>query len=404
VLLLCGLVVSSPVRKWVRLSSANGELPAPGESPQQTGLLPVRIDPRNPATGFVLSFRVKAPALVWYQWTGQSWSRRVIEPEFLTVEAGGVAYDIDGDGDLDLVFGGDSQSDQLWWWENPYPDFDAGKSWKRHIVKSGGARQHHDQAFGDFKGAGKPQLAFWNQKAKTLFLAQIPPDPRNSGPWKLETVFSGQAGDNLENAAKYAEGIDAFDVDGDGRVDLLAGNYWFKYEGGRFRPVQIGTIGGRIRAARFKPGKVAQVVIGPGDGSGPLRFYECGGDPVEKSCWQGRNLLERDMVHGHTLDVGDVDGDGRLDIFAAEMAHWTNNAAQPDYPNATAWILYGDGKGNFRPSVLSQGEGWHEGKLADVDGDGDLDVINKPYRWQTPRLDVWLNGGTGKAKPARAAP
>jgi hypothetical protein len=41
----------------------------------------------------------------------------VIDPAFLTVEAGGAAYDIDGEGDLGIVFGGDSQSNELWWWE-----------------------------------------------------------------------------------------------------------------------------------------------------------------------------------------------------------------------------------------------------------------------------------------------
>lgn len=42
---------------------------------------------------------------------------------------------------------------------------------------------------------------------------------------------SGRAGEGVDKAAVYAEGIDTFDVDGDGRVDLLAGNYWFKHEG-----------------------------------------------------------------------------------------------------------------------------------------------------------------------------
>ena len=392
---------------WVHLTSRNGDLPMPGKSPEQTGLLVARLDQSSPATDFVLSFRVMPPALVWYRRISNGWSRYVIDPDFLTVEAGGAAYDIDGDGDLDIVFGSDYQNNKLWWWENPSPNFDPNVPWKRHLIKDGGARQQHDQIFADIEGTGKPQLIFWNQQAKTLFLAEIPPDPRHSGPWPLHDVFSGQAGEGGQNAAKYAEGLDAFDVDGDGRPDLLAGNYWFKYEGaGKFKAIKIADIGGRIKAGKFKPGKYAQVVIAPGDGSGPLMFYECTGDPADSSSWKGRNLLGRDMIHGHTLDVGDIDGDGNLDIFAAEMGRWT---AKPgiDNPNATAWILYGDGQGHFRKTILDKGEGWHEGKLADVDGDGDLDVINKPYSWDTPRIDVWLNNGTGPVHPRhpkRAAP
>ncbi|HWC00198.1 MAG TPA: VCBS repeat-containing protein [Bryobacteraceae bacterium] len=273
---------------WTHLSSRKGELPVPGESHEQTGALVAKIDPRGRATDFVLSFRQKAPALVWYRRQGKGWSRYVIEKEFLTVEAGGTAYDIDGDGDLDVVFGGDYQSSQLWWWENPAPRFDPAVSWKRHVIKDGGARQHHDQIFADLKGTGKPQLVFWNQGAKTLYLAEIPADPRNSGPWPLEVIFSGKAGEQVENAAQYAEGLDVSDVDGDGRLDLLAGNSWFRYEGGgRFRPVRIGTIGGRIKAGKFHPGRYPQIVIAPGDGSGPLKFYECAGDPGKPESWRG---------------------------------------------------------------------------------------------------------------------
>src|SRR2546422_28445 len=175
------LVTSLPAAepKWVHLTSNNGDLPMPGESTQQTGALVADFD-KDGVNDFVLSFRKVAPALVWYRRSDKSWNRIVIEKDFLTVEAGGAAYDVDGDGDLDIVFGGDWQSKEVWWWENPRPDFNPAVSWKRHLIKKDGATQHHDQAFGDFKGAGKAQLAFWNQGAKSIFLADIPDDPRRT--------------------------------------------------------------------------------------------------------------------------------------------------------------------------------------------------------------------------------
>ena len=385
--------LAAPAIQWRRLSSRTGDLPVPGASTQQTGALIARLD--NAAPGFVLSFRKAAPALVWYRRTASGWERFVIEQELLPLEAGGAVFDIDGDGDLDVVFGADSSGNGLWWWENPSPVFDPKVSWKRHMIKNGGANQHHDQIFADLKGEGRPQLIFWNQRAKTLFLAPIPADPRNAASWRLEVIYSGQAGEGGQGAAAYAEGLDAFDVDGDGRIDLLAGNYWFKYlGGGKYRATRVGTIGGRIRAGRFRPGRVPQIVIAPGDGSGPLKFYECRGDPSDPAAWVGRDLLGQDMIHGHTLDAADVNGDGHLDILAAEMAKWTNTPEPFDHTKATAWILYGDGRGNFEKTVLSVGSGWHEGKLGDLDGDGDIDVLQKPYTWDAPRIDVWLNNGT----------
>src|SRR5260370_21840180 len=90
-------------------------------------------------------------------------------------------------------------------------------------------------------------------------------NPRSDAPWSLETVFSGNASEETNNtAAKYAEGIDAFDVHGDGRVDLLAGNSWFKYEGrGKFRAIPVGTIGGRITAGHLKTKKNDPQLIAP---------------------------------------------------------------------------------------------------------------------------------------------
>jgi hypothetical protein len=384
---------ATPTRvAWTHLSSGRGQVPVPGPSTQQTGAVVADFD-KDGVTEFVLSFREKPPALVWYRRVTDGWTRQVIEPAYLTVEAGGAVQDIDGDGDLDVVFGGDWQSTDVWWWENPHPRFDPGVPWTRHTVKTGGATQQHDQVFGDFLGTGSPQLAFWNQGAKTLFVARIPPDPRSASSWPAIDVYTGQAG---EGSAAYAEGIAAADVDGDGKVDLLAGNAWFRHEGGtRFRPVRIGEQGGRIAAGRFAPGPCPQIVIAPGDGVGPLTIYQCVGKPSPASAWVGRTIGPRPMVHGHTLAVGDIDGDGHLDVFAAEMAKWHEQATAPDHPDAEAWILYGDGAGHFTREVLARGVGFHEGRLADLDGDGRLDILQKPYTWEAPRVDVWIQKAKG---------
>jgi hypothetical protein len=44
--------------------------------------------------------------------------------------------------------------------------------------------------------------------------------------------------------------------------------------------------------------------------------------------------------------------------------------------------------------VISAGIELHESEIADLDGDGDLDVLGKPYGWDAPRLDVWINEGS----------
>ncbi len=378
--------------QWQHLSSATGDLPAPpGGSIQQTGVVAGDFD-GDGVNDFIVSFRQKPPALVWYRRNADRWEAWVIEKEYLTVEAGGAVTDIDGDGDLDVVFGGDWQSNQVWWWENPAPDFQRDRGWKRHLIKNSGATQHHDQVFGDFLSEGRPQLAFWNQGAKTIFLAEIPDAPRSATHWARSALIDGaQAG-----GTPYTEGMSAFDVDADGRLDLLAYDSWYRHATGHsFERTRIAETGGLIFAGYFTQSKYPQIVISPGDGTGPVRFYECTGNPRQARDWIGRDLLDRAIVHGHSLQLGDIDQDGNLDIFVAEMAQWHENQTEPDHPEATAWILFGDGHGEFRRTELVRGYDWHETRLIDLDGDGDLDLLEKPYTWNAPRIDVWLNGGTG---------
>jgi hypothetical protein len=391
-----GSVEASGLR-WLHLSSRHGDLPAPTTSRQQTAAVVADLD-RDGQNDFVLAFREKGPALVGYRRSKTGWDRYVIEKEFLPIEAGGAVCDIDGDGYPDLVFGGDWQSNKVWWWRNPGKQWKPDVSWERHTIKIGGATQHHDQCIADFKGMGKPQLAYWNQNARTLFVAGIPNNPREVAVWPTETVFSGAT----ENSGPYPEGMSAFDIDGDGRPELLAGNSMFKYVAkGKWSATKIGDIGGLIFAGRFiKDAKYPQIVIAPGDGVGPVKWYECKGSPLESKSWIGHDLAGRVMIHPHSLQVADIDGDGNLDIFVAEMSKWSEGKNEPDNPKAQALIFYGDGKGHFRKTVFVTGMGFHEAQIADLDGDGRLDILSKPYNWDAPRVDVWLNRGPAPAAKA----
>ncbi|OHB72629.1 MAG: hypothetical protein A2V70_04810 [Planctomycetes bacterium RBG_13_63_9] len=360
---------------WKRLSTVNGELPAPNDGREQTCCIVFDVD-KDGINDFVIGERTRTPSVLWYKYNGHGWNKHVIDDRSLRPEAGGDACDVDRDGDLDVILGQDGSGNAIWWWENPYPRFE--NPWPRRRVKNSGADKHHDQTVGDFDGDGSVELVSWNQGARALLLLEIPADPRASGPWPSTPIFRWSPGPELEGFPSRP-----VDMNLDGKPDLVGGGRWFEHTGGaefRAHVIDDSMRFTQCAAGQLVAGGRPEVVFSPGDASGDARWYHWNGDG-----WKAHTLCY--VVHGHTCEIGDVDGDGNQDIFIGEMG-------EPGAGDkAKTYVWYGDGSGNFHKTVASHGQGIHEGKLADLDGDGDLDVLMKPYHHHTPRLDVLLNQG-----------
>ena len=95
--------------------------------------------------------------------------------------------------------------------------------------------------------------------------------------------------------------------------------------------------------------------------------------------------LEPKAETSANVSIGDVDGDGHLDIVLAKGRHWP----------LVDRVLLGDGAGHFAKAydLGTASDRSYSGRLVDMDRDGDLDVVISNDQ-PDPKL-VYLNDGKG---------
>jgi len=273
---------------------------------------------------------------VWYRNTGKPRTEmfeRIVFDKALNAVHDLVLADLNADGRLDIVTMSDRNN--LRWYEIPR---DPRQPWQRHDI---GAGVHAGVAVGDIDGDGDLDVArsnawFENEDGKGLKWKEHPlPFGKATGPYPFGTRCV------------------IIDMDRDGRRDLV------------------------MTENEIRAGKIAWLQNVDGKGSE----------------WKVHELKASDDVPRgayHSLAVADFDGDGDPDIFTVEM-----EAIPGDKP--PRWYIWEnvDGKAAqlVERVIFDGGLGGHEAVVADVDGDGDLDICSKLWR---PRKDN-ANGGRNHA-------
>src|SRR5581483_2733348 len=191
-------------------------------------------------------------------------------------------------------------------------------------------------------------------------------------------------------------GLKLADINGDGRPDLVAGMHWLEC------PADPRT--GEWKAHRYgdwdkqkKPwGGMNLHGIADFDGDGQLEMIvdeaENEGsrvalfkrDPKNPGGLWKWSLIDTDLYCPHSLDVADLNGDGRPDFLIGEMDAGGWSFPYTDKPRLIAYLNRGDG--NFQKMILAQGLGTHEGKFAPKPFQG------RPMFYANSTTQPWFDG------------
>jgi len=162
------------------------------------------------------------------------------------------------------------------------------------------------------------------------------------------------------------------DIDGDGFVDVLAasahgqGLYWYAWPNWTKHRIADGSFTTDMQVGDVDNDGDPDVII-PLGGTGLVWFENPRpqGNPAVMAAWKVHRI---DEEGAHDLEVGDVDGDGRIDIV---VRHGRTRVFLQNSPHSWRKI-----------SIPTGGRGGTA--LGDLDGDGDLDIAQDGYWLETP--------------------
>jgi len=270
------------------------------------------------------------------------------------------AADIDGDGDIDVLAADDS-NDKIVWFKNLNGEGSYGTEQIITTLTDAAISVYATDLDGDGDIDVLSASVFDNKIA-----------------WYENTDGLGSFGPQqiISNSALSARDVFAADLDGDGDMDVIAaapaGNaevIWFKNLNG------LGTFSEKIVITNTAIG-VGSVYAADIDGDGDMDVLA--GETIDNEVTWFENtdglgafgpeqIINNNAEFVRDIHAADLDNDGDIDVLSASSID-----------NKIAWYENLDGLGTFGPQqiISTDTDGPRSVFAADIDGDGDTDVLS----------------------------
>jgi gliding motility-associated-like protein len=324
----------------------------------------------------ILSASTNDDTIAWYENDGNAnptWTA-----DDITTSADGAtsvfAADMDGDGDMDIVSTSEND-DTIAWYEN---DGNANPTWTKVDIDTNadGARSVFAA---DMDGDGDMDILSASIFDNTI--AWYENDGNANPTW---------AAANIDTSARSARSVFAADMDGDGDMDIVSANFndhtiaWYENDGNANPTWTKAVIGGTA--------DVWSVFAADMDGDGDMDILSASWSPSAitwlendgnaNPSWAAANITT-DVNGARSVFAADIDSDGDMDIVSAS-----------GYDNTIAWY---ENDGNANPTwtkadIATDAEFANSVFAADMDGDGDMDILSASLNDDTI---AWYENGVG---------